>query len=239
MCTDFFLIDTPYHWYFETAREVFMYLKCVGGDPFHPCFAIESVLSYSSPLRKDARIIFGKFNKAPTQQHAQLQYYHRRIRINRAPDVEAYNVSSAILDQAYDRLHRESYKEKPYVNFRQFSIDIQSVMAKNVAACKRPLKGESSVGDVLKNNCTIERFGFFQNIVIYRARSGKDCQLGTSANEAFNSQLKGYNANVYASTRERVELTLELFTVSKFITHLMCRHYLIQLAHLHPTSIYG
>ena len=64
----------------------------------------------------------------------------------------------------------------------------------------------------------MKRFSYYQNITIYRAKSGESCQFGTTPNEAVMDQLKTYNANVFSSTRERCKLTLDLFSFGKVVS---------------------
>ena len=176
------------------------------------------ILRHGSRIFRDVRAVLVKFNATPTPKHASMNYYHQR----RSTAIRAEGpMGPAIIANAYQRLQIESYKEKGYASYRQFYIDMQAVMVNNADTCKRRLKSGLTVGETLRNGSTRERFGFYVNIAVYRAKTGRRAQFGTTPVEGINRQLKGSNANVYKSTRERIELTLEWFTVSKLFTNFL------------------
>ena len=92
----------------------------------------------------------------------------------------------------------------------------------NAKACAKRARREGTIGDIFDRAMTMDTFGFFLNITIYRARSGLECQFGTTPVEAIMKQLKAYNSNVFTSTPTRANLTLDMFTFSKVLTHYMC-----------------
>ena len=83
---------------------------------------------------------------------------------------------------------------------------------------RRGAKKGKTVGHEMDKYLAFERFGYYQNIIIYRAKSGKSCQFGTTSAEAIMFELKTYNSNVLTSTRERCKLTLDLFSFGKVVS---------------------
>ena len=177
--TEIFLVDTPWNWSIQDAREAFKKAKCVGGDPLYPCFNVEACIRRGSTIAKDVRAIFSKFNQKPTNKHADMRYHHK----GKAVNADEASVGVTALDNAYIRLHTEAYQSKPYSSYRQFDIDIKAVKAKNPIACNRKIKGgrrSGTIGKFLTNFSTRERFVFFMSIVIYRAKSKQWCQFGST-----------------------------------------------------------
>ena len=94
----------------------------------------------------------------------------------------------------------------------------------NAKACKKPARRSGTLGDILDRAMSSGVFGFFLNITIYRAKSGLECQFGSTPNEAIMKQLKSYNANVFTSTSGRAKLTLEMYCFAKVIATYMYRY---------------
>ena len=80
---------------------------------------------------------------------------------------------------------------------------------------KKGKRNGSKVGDILDRAMTMTKFGFFQNIVVYKAKSGKECQFGSLPNEGIMSTLKAFNRNVWHQSAERAKLTLVFFTFAR------------------------
>ena len=133
----------------------------------------------------------------------------------------ATGTRSSVLDRAYARLHTQVYKEKAYVNFEQYCFDLLAVKKHNAKACAKRARRDGTIGDILDRAMTMDTFGFFLNLVIYRAKSGLGCQFGSTPNEAIMKQLKSYNSNVLTSTANRANLTLDMFCFTKVMTHYM------------------
>ena len=216
--TEIFFVDTPTTWDKKRRRHLFENSKCVAGDPLHVPFNVEKYIRRSSPLAKDCRRIYYKFNKPPTCTHADMQYYDGETNQKVEPPA---GILDAVLDKAYTRLQSEEYQARPYTSFKQYCIDIMAVKKHNPRACLKRARRDGTVGDILYRAKSMDKFGFFLNITIYQAKSGLECQFGSTPNEGIMKQLKNYNVNVFTSTQGRAKLTLELFCFAKIVAHFM------------------
>ena len=217
--TEIALFDTPYAWPLEKARRVFPNLKCVGGDPMHACIDLEKYVNAGCGLAKDFRKVILKFNTEPTPRFKAQRYFD--IGVDTVETAPLGGTSPSLLKAAYNRLQQKAYRDKPYLSYKQYCADIQAIKHHHGNICSRRLrgsKGDKTVGDAMSKYMDMKRFFYYQNIIIYRAKSGESCQFGTTPNEAVMFQLKTYNANVLSSTRERCKLTLDLFSFGKVVS---------------------
>ena len=130
--------------------------------------------------------------------------------------------SAGELDRAYVRLHSSQYAEKAYLTFEQYVTDLMAVKKQNPQACtKRAKRKGSQVGGILDRAMRMTTFGYFQNIVVYKAKSGQDCQFGSLPNEGIMNTLKSFNRNVFQQTAKRAKLTLDFFCFSKVLGYFM------------------
>ena len=102
-----------------------------------------------------------------------------------------------------------------------------SLLHEHAEVCARPcrVRGKRcTIGDILSKYMEPAKFLFYWNLALYKVKSGKPCQFGTTPTEVAMSQLKAYNSNVFTSTHERCEVTLDLFSFGKIIsTHMKRR----------------
>ena len=215
------LFDTPYAWPLRKARKVFPNLECVGGDPMHACIDMEKYIAQGHKLAKDFRIVIVKFNSEASARFRSCAYFD----IGGAPADDADRQERALsvhrLCELHERLHDKTYRFKPYVSHKQYCDDIRAIKHHHAVTCAKLLpraKGKKTVGDLMDKYMDSTRFHYYQNIIIYRAKSGERCQFGTTPNEAVMNQLKTYNANVFTSTRARCALTLDLFSFGKVLS---------------------
>ncbi len=214
---EIFLVDTPAKWTLKKVRALFVNVHCLAGDPLHVSFNVEKFVRFSSQLARDCRVVFHKFAKPPASVHQSMQYYNGES-IAGAPLPAAPN---SVLDRAYARLHSEKYREKAYLSHKQYCVDILAVKKHNAKACLKRARRQGTVGQILDRAMGMDTFGYFVNIAIYKAKTGLDCQFGTTPNEAIMRQLKGYNANVFTSTPGRAKVTLELFCFARVLARFM------------------
>ena len=213
------LFDTPTCWPLTKTRKVFPKVDCVGGDPMHACIDLEKYIAQSHGLSKDFRKVILEFNSEPSARFKSCEYFDVSNPVCGADTRRG--LSDTRLRELHKRLHEQSYWRKPYVDFKQYCDDIRAITLHHADTCARPLpgsKGRGTFGDLMGKYMDSSRFHYYQNIVIYRAKSGLPCQFGTTPNEAVMFQLESYNANVLRSTRERFESTLDLFSFAKVIS---------------------
>jgi hypothetical protein len=222
--TEIALFDTPDKWSMDKIQKIYPNVLCVGGDPLHACMALERTLRESHPLTKDFRKVFIKFKGTHVPSHRRQRYYSVEKK-KRAQIIKP--ISRREVVNAYERLQEKSYQAKAYRSYRQYYIDIMAIKDKHGSVCAKPVKKgaqkDSTVGDLIDNYSEEKRFFYYQNIVLYRAKSGQNCPFGTTPNEAVMNQLKTYNGNVLLSTAERCRLTLDMFTFGKVVSMHMKR----------------
>ncbi|CAK0812923.1 unnamed protein product, partial [Prorocentrum cordatum] len=210
------LFDTPEKWDMQKAQKLFPNLKCVGGDPLHAWMDLVKFIKEGDQLSRDFKKIVLKFNGRPAPSLQAKRYFDGSQPRGRA-HVD-FKPCPSDLRKAYERLQTTAYQEKAYLNHKQYCLDIMAAMSQNERSCQRPLTGrnaQSTVSDLLSRYMAPAKYLYYQNISVYRMRTGLPCQYGATPNEAVMFQLKAYNANVFASTRQRCEFTLDLFTFGK------------------------
>ena len=116
-------------------------------------------------------------------------------------------------------INRAAYPEQPYTNAVHFVRDIAAILIVHARkAARRIKKSKTTVLQSLIFATKSENLGYLMNHTRFRARF-PDVKpfYGTTANEGFNLQFKGYFRNIFHQTGRNAILVCKAITLAKLL----------------------
>lgn len=206
------VLDTP------ALRAAFIYLRCVCKDPIHIALKIEKasgekVTTFSLLIRK---CVF-KFRHGHDDGKA---YYTKTVKLPRARSL-ADVAAGMTLRQAKNHrsaIEKDSYKETPYKSVGQFVQDEAAIVKLLPDAVRRKIEGGTTVRASLEAATAPAQAEYLMNLSRFVARNPTlTVPYGTTKNEAFHNQLKGYFREVVHQTRRNAEYVARVATLAKLV----------------------
>ena len=123
-----------------------------------------------------------------------------------------------------NRVRKEGYSMEPYSSTRMFVEDVAAISSEYPREMERHTAKNVTVANSLRHATLPTALEYLFNNTRFIARNeGVDVVYGTTRNEAFHRELKGFFANVRCVRIRRAQLIGEIVTLAKLVAGAMVR----------------
>lgn len=217
-----FKVDRPWDYDNAYTFSIFVGLLGILEDPMHRCFNVEEGFGKnSSQLSSTLRAIHSKFS-VPAR-NADLVLYSFRTKDQRRfgqalPQNRVQDLLLSMTTTQAEALLQSLSITTPFVTAQYYYRLVAALIISFPRDMTRSA-GKGTVKEVLLNGATFKHFQYLQNNSRYLRMvvNRSEIPVGTTCNEALHRELKGFFANVWTQTKQRLELALTFFVFSKHI----------------------
>ena len=116
------------------------------------------------------------------------------------------------------RIKADDYKYMPYMSEDAFVSDVATLCKLHPQDMRRIVDKKTTIFSSLQYSTAPAMLGYLMNLPRYIARNPHaQTMFGTTGNEAFHNQLKGWFRNVFFQTARNAELVCQVATSAKLL----------------------
>ena len=219
--TRLLLSDSPLILDVPAIYQDFESLECIGGDPLHVALRLEKASNQKKNLlSKGVRACMSKLRNGYSDNRA---YYKRGMAVPCHLDFDEalQRMSDSIASRRVRRILKDAdYMKAPYRTASELVRDITATWCKS---CPKDIvkiaKNKTTVLASLKASMSAEQVEYLLNYARFISRN-QDVPVpyGTTGNEAFHNELKGFFRCVYTPKRRYVKSLVDVIAAVKSVS---------------------
>jgi hypothetical protein len=218
------LSDAPAVIDVDATWSTFASLKCIAKDLLHIALKVEQANGQkTNEFSRAIRRCLVKFRQGGFPNAC---YYRHGLDANRDSlagstlqgKVDMLQVSTA--EAVYNKIWSKEYPERKYLHIDLFVNDLAAICKKFPAFCARPIPGSrSTVMSSLQYATTARELNYITNFANFVSRNGDiEVPFGTTPNEAFHLQVKGYFRNIQVQTQRHAKAVCSVMTTARLMS---------------------
>ena len=198
----------------------FPFLECIAGDPIHIVLRVEKAFGeMRSNLSSGLRVCMNKLRMGLDDGR---EYFTFNCTVPKHPTLQDVmkQLDRTKVSAIVKRIHGQSGATvRPYRSVQAFQADVASLAVHYEKQVNRNARGKKiSVLTSLCDSLCPRNLEYILNYTRFVARNPSvDIPYGTTSNEAFHNELKGFFRNIRTPTRRLVQILARLVTVVKLI----------------------
>lgn len=225
-CKDVLAIfsDTPTVIDIKELRRLYPNLKCIAKDLLHIALKVEQANSerpneFSRSIRR-CLLKFRNGGFVNEGYYRQGDLSNQTVQAEATLDAKIARMLPATADLVYNKIWSKRYHARKYDQIGDFTNDLAVICKKFPAFCAKRIPGtKTTVIGSLRHATKPHELKYIMNFAIFIARNpGIEVPYGTTSNEAFHKQVKGFFRNVQIQTARNAVNVCSVIRLAKLIS---------------------